>query len=117
MKYMILIYGEEKSWAGTPQSAKEEIMAAFGRYVGELKAANAMVAGDPLQPVATATTIRVRNGKVQTTDGPFAETKEQLGGYFVIEAKDLDEAIRWGQKCPGAINGSVEVRPILAMPM
>jgi len=63
------------------------------------------------QPVTSATTVRVRNGKVQSTDGPFAETKEQLGGYFIVDVKDLDEAIRWGQKCPGARYGSVEVRP------
>src|SRR5215813_9214803 len=115
MKYMILIYGEEKGWETQSQAAREEVMAAFLKYVGELTQAGAMLGGDPLKPVSTATTIRVRGGKVQTTDGPFAETKEQLGGYFLIEAKDLDEAIRWGAKCPGALYGSVEVRPILPM--
>ena len=116
MKYMILIYGEEKSWMNTSQGVRDEVMAAYMKYVGELVQACAMVAGDPLQPVSTATTIRVRDGKVQTTDGPFAETKEQLGGYFIVEAKDLDEAIRWGQKCPGAAHGCVEVRPLLPKP-
>jgi hypothetical protein len=115
MKYMILIYGEEKNWANATESARKEVMAQYWKYTEELIAAGARVAGDPLQPVATATTIRVQNGKVQTTDGPFAETKEQLGGYYIIEAKDLDEAIRWGAKCPGALSGSVEVRPILPM--
>jgi hypothetical protein len=116
MKYMILIYGEEKRWANASKAALDEVTAAYMKYVGELAQAGAMVAGDPLQPVATAKTVRVRDGKVQAADGPFAETREQLGGYFVIEAKDLDDAVRWAEKCPGAGHGSVEVRPIMPQP-
>ena len=113
MKYMILIYGEEKNWVNTSKGVQDEVMAAYMKYVGELVQAGAMVAGDPLQPVATATTIRVRDGKVQTTDGPFAETKEQLGGYFLVEVTDLDAALSWAARCPAVqLGAAVEVRPV-----
>ena len=88
-------------------------MEAYGKYAEELQGAGAMLAGEALQPTTTATTVQVRNGRTLTTDGPFAETKEQLGGFFMIEAKDLDEAIAWAAKIPSATSGSIEVRPIM----
>ena len=113
MKYMCLIYGDEAKHprAGTPELG--QLMAdymAFTKDIGENKV---MVAGDPLEPIATATTVRVRGGKTETTDGPFAETKEQLGGYYILECKDLDEAIAYAARIPTAAFGSVEVRPIM----
>ncbi len=88
-------------------------MAEYMIYTEDLNKSGKMVAGEALQPIATATTVRIRDGKTQTTDGPFAETKEQLGGFYLIEAKDLDDAIAWGAKIPGAKWGSIEARPII----
>jgi hypothetical protein len=82
-------------------------------YTADLESTGAFVAGDALQPIATATSVRIRNGERMITDGPFAETKEQLGGYYLVEAKDLDAAIEWATKCPGAHAGTIEVRPIM----
>jgi hypothetical protein len=84
----------------------------YGAYTQDLIKAGVMKGGSELKPVATATTVRIRGGKVLTTDGPFAETKEQLGGYYLIDVPNLDEAVKWGSKCPGAKTGSVEVRPL-----
>ena len=109
MRYLILIYENE---ATTPQDEAE-----FGKwmqYTEDLKASGAYVAGEALQPTATATTVRVKNGKVMTTDGPFAETKEQLGGYYLVDCKNLDDAIKWAGKIPSAGRGPVEVRPIMS---
>jgi hypothetical protein len=108
MRYLILIYENE---ATTPQDEAE-----FGKwmtYTEDLKGSGCYVAGEALQPTATATTVRLKNGKVMTTDGPFAETKEQLGGYYLVNCKDLDEAIKWAGKIPSASRGPVEVRPIM----
>jgi hypothetical protein len=112
MKYMILIYGDEKAAAGMSEADVQKEMAAYGEYTAQLAQAKATAGGGALHPVRSATTVRVREGKVATTDGPFAETKEQLGGYYLIEAANLDEAVKWAAKCPGARNGSVEVRPL-----
>jgi hypothetical protein len=112
MQYMILIYGDEKGWAGLSEAEMNAAFAAYMQYSKDLGAAGIMKGSASLQPVATATTIRVRGGKPATTDGPFAETKEQLGGYYVIEVSNLDEAIKWAGKCPGAAHGCVEVRPL-----
>jgi hypothetical protein len=112
MRYMLLIYSEEAAWAAM---SEEEQGKAFGEYMAfteDIKANGKHLAGDPLQPIATATTVRVRDGKTLTTDGPFAETKEQLGGYYMVDAADLDEAIALAARIPGARYGSVEVRPI-----
>jgi hypothetical protein len=84
----------------------------YGAYTQDLIKAGVMKGGSELKPVATATTVRIRGGKVLTTDGPFAETKEQLGGYYLIDVPNLDEAVKWGSKCPGAKTGSIEVRPL-----
>jgi hypothetical protein len=86
--------------------------AAYGTFTQELIASGVMTGGSELKPVATATTVRVRNGKTLTMDGPFAETKEQLGGYYLIDVPDLDQAIHWAAKIPSALNGSIEIRPL-----
>jgi hypothetical protein len=111
MRYLILIYSEEPT-SPPPAAQIAEIGAAYGAYSGMLRERGAFVGGDELQPTATATTIRVRDGKALITDGPFAETKEALGGYYLVEAADLDEAIELAKACPGASWGSIEVRPI-----
>jgi hypothetical protein len=117
MQYILLIYSNEAADADAMKTlSPEQRQATLGEwfsYTEALKTAKAYVAGDALQPTGTATTVRLRNGDRMITDGPFAETKEQLGGYYLIEAKDLDEAIAWAGRCPGAKNGSVEVRPIM----
>lgn len=113
MQYMLLLYHAE---TGAPNPTTEAevaaMMAPWFKYTADLKAAGAFVAGDPLKPTSTATTLRIRNGDVTTTDGPFAETTEALGGYYLINAADLDEALKWAAQCPGALFGSVEVRPV-----
>jgi hypothetical protein len=115
MQYMILIYDDERTWDSLPEEARKSIYAAHEAYAGALVKAGVMRGGSELAPTTTATTIRVRGGKVLHTDGPFAETREQLGGYYLIEAADLDEAIRWARDCPGAATGCVEVRPVVDM--
>lgn len=112
MQYILLLYGTEPTAAPTPEEIAAE-MDAYNAYTDELRKSGAMVGGEALHPVNTATTVRVQNGKTVTTDGPFAETKEQLGGYYVINANNLDEAIAWAAKCPGTKHGSTEVRPIV----
>lgn len=115
MKYLLLIYTSEAEDAkrASDAAAGAAVMAEYMTYTEDLNKAGKMVAGEALQPTMTATTVRIRDGKTQTTDGPFAETKEQLGGFYLVEAKDLDEAISWGSRIPGAKWGSVEVRPII----
>lgn len=112
MQYLILIYSDEKAWAGMPEAEMNAAFAAYMQYSLEMGTAKVSLGGASLQPVATATTVRVANGKTVTTDGPFAETKEQLGGYYVIDVPNLDDAIKWAAKCPGAAHGCVEVRPL-----
>jgi hypothetical protein len=113
MQYMLLIYGDEKQWMSLPESEMKEMYAAYGRFTKELVAAGAMRGGSELAPISSATTVRLRNGKTVTTDGPFAETKEQLGGYYVVELADLDAAIKWAAKIPSAAFGSIEIRPLV----
>jgi hypothetical protein len=113
MKYLCLIYENEKNWEALPPAESEAIMNEYFAFTEEIRKNGKYVAGEALQPTATATTVRVRNGKVSTTDGPFAETKEQLGGFYMIEAKDLNEAIQVAAKIPSARLGSIEVRPII----
>ena len=111
MQYLVLIYSEEPT-SPPPAEMIEQIGAQYGAYTGMLRERGAFVGGEELQPTSTATTVRVRDGRTLITDGPFAETKEALGGYYLIEAKDLDEAITLAGRCPGASWGSIEVRPI-----
>jgi hypothetical protein len=113
---MLLIYGDEAGWDSLSDEDRGRWMQDYGVYTDELRAAGAMIAGDALQPTSSATTVRVRDGEQFVTDGPFAETKEQLGGYYLIEADSLDEATAWAAKLPGARHGSVEVRPVLQVP-
>ena len=113
MRYMLLIYTDETAdQAATPADFELTMQAynEFGKWLGE---AGIGLGGDALQSVQTATTVRVRNGETLTTDGPFAETKEQLGGFYIVDAKDLDQAIEAASRIPGAKVGSVEVRPIM----
>lgn len=113
MEYMILIYADEQQYADMPQAELAEIMAAYGRYAQEMEAAGVMRGGSELAPVHAATTVRLRDGKPVVCDGPFAETKEQLGGYFLIECDNLDEAIGWAARCPSAAHGAIELRPLV----
>lgn len=113
MKYMALIYSQDGSgpaW-GTPEF--EAMMQGYATLNDTLKAAGAFVAGDALQAVDTATTLRIRNGHTETMDGPFAETKERLGGFYIMDCADLDEALRYAAMIPTAAYGSVEVRPLV----
>ena len=114
MQYMILIYGDEKNFAMLADNpdAQKQMYAAFTRYGADMREAGVLVGGAELKPTHSATTVRVRNGKTLTTDGPFAETKEQLGGYYMIDVPDLDRAVHWAARCPVAQGGSIEVRPL-----
>ncbi len=112
MKYLCLIYDEEKKMAAMSKSEGDAFMGEYFAFTQDIQKSGHFVAGDALQPVHTATTVRVRNGKLSTTDGPFAETKEQLGGYYLIEARDLNDAIQVAARIPSAKVGSIEVRPI-----
>jgi hypothetical protein len=114
MKYLLLIYEKEGDWTGLPREEQEKLMAEYRGLSAELAAKGKLVGGHQLAPVATATTVRVRGGKVLSTDGPFAETREQLGGFYLIEADNLDEALAWAARIPAArLTGSVEVRPVV----
>jgi hypothetical protein len=113
MKYLCLIYNEEKNMATQPPSAIDTMMSEYNQFTADIKASGHYVAGEALHNTSTATTVRVRGGKVSTTDGPFAETKEQLGGFYYIEAKDLNDAIQIASRIPSARMGSIEVRPIV----
>lgn len=113
MKYLCLIYDDEREWAKLPEAEMEEVMAEYFAFTERVKQSGHFVAGEALHPTTTATTVRVRGGKTDTTDGPFAETREQLGGFYLIEARDLNEAIQIAARIPAARWGSVEVRPVI----
>jgi len=113
MKYLCLIYDEEAALGAMPKEEMDAFMGEYFAFTEAIRASGHLVTGEELQPVSTATTVRVRNGKVSTTDGPFAETKEQLGGFYLIEARDLDDAIQVAARIPSARTGSVEVRPVV----
>lgn len=113
MKYLLMIYADEAADARRPQPEQDREMQAYMDYTDQAGKAGVMVAGEALHPTGTATTVRIRDGKLTTTDGPFAETKEQLGGYYLLDCKDLDEAIRWAAKIPHAALGAVEIRPVI----
>jgi hypothetical protein len=112
MRYLLLIYNSEAQNMQQNQAEMEAEMGAYNAFGDEAQNAGVLRGGEALQPTATATTVSVRNGKTVTTDGPFAETKEQLGGFYLVDCANLDEAIHWGAKIPGAKKGSIEVRPI-----
>ena len=113
MKYMLLIYGDENAWT---EDVRRGCYAESTELTRQLHATGQYLGASPLHPVATATSVRVRDGKRLVTDGPFAETREQLGGYFLIDAKDLDEAIGIAARIPAARVGTVEIRPVVEMP-
>ena len=113
MKYLCLIYEDESIQQKRSQAENDQLNNEYFTFTDAITKSGQYLAGDALQPVHTATTVRVRNGKVTTTDGPFAETKEQLGGYYLIEASDLNDAIQVASRIPAARYGSIEVRPIM----
>ncbi|PYO01185.1 MAG: hypothetical protein DMD91_08280 [Candidatus Rokuibacteriota bacterium] len=116
MRYMLLIYDEEAKVNTMTGPERAAIHQEYGEFIDDIRKSGAFLAGDPLQRTSTATTVRGKNGKTITTDGPFAETKEQLGGYFIVEAKNLDEAIAVAARIPSVrVGGSIEVRPIMEM--
>lgn len=112
MKYALLIHSDETTEPDPTSAEHEALMAEYQAFVEALEAAGAMVDGHRLRPTTTATTLRVRNGEVLASDGPFAETKEQFGGFFLIDVPDLDQALEWARRIPSAREGSIEVRPI-----
>jgi hypothetical protein len=112
MKYLLLIYENESLLAGMSEADQGKVHGEYMEYTDDIRKKGQYVAGEALQPIATATTVRVKDGKTVVTDGPFAETREQLGGFYLVEAKDLDEATALAARIPAARTGSIEVRPI-----
>jgi len=115
MQYMLLIYQNEAGMAQAREQDITEMMGAYGAYTKAMQDAGVLVGGDRLDRSANGTTVRTENGKTKVLNGPYAEAKEQLGGYYIIEAKDLDAALSWAARCPNAQHGVMEVRPILSM--
>jgi len=115
MQYMLLIYASEAARQALSEQDIGRMVAAYGAYTEAVGKAGVLVAGNRLRPAKTATTVRVVDGKTQVIDGPYAEVKEQLGGYYIIDVADLDAALGWAARCPGASFGAIEVRPIWAM--
>lgn len=113
MQYLLLIYRSEAELNKMDPADRQNLSAEYGAYTQSIVQSGHFKAGDGLQPSTTATTVRVRDGKTLTTDGPFAETREQLGGYYLVEAKDLDAAIALAARIPNARDGSIEVRPVM----
>lgn len=113
MKYLLSIYADEKGLASATPEQIQQTVDAYNVFTQEVRDKGIFLSGEGLEPTSAATTVRVRNGETLTTDGPFAETKEQMNGYYLLECNDLDEAIEWAGKIPGAMQGSVEVRPVL----
>ena len=116
MKYLLLIYESEQASVGLSEAEQGQIYQEYMDYTNRINKNGNYIAGEALEPIATATTVRVKNGKTVTTDGPFAETREQLAGFFMVEAKDLDEAVALAAGIPTARTGSIEVRPIMPTP-
>ena len=112
MKYLCLIYDDEKIFDTMPKPEFDDLMGEYFRFTDDIRGSGHYLAGESLQPVSTATTVRVRGGRTATTDGPFAETREQLGGFYLIDARDLNDAIQVASRIPSARFGSIEVRPI-----
>ena len=113
MQYLLLINDDERHWETMPEAERNAIYAEYGRYTEELAASGALVGANQLQPSGTATTVHVEDGETIATDGPFAETKEVLGGYYLIDVETLDDAIEWAAKLPSARYGHIEVRPVV----
>jgi hypothetical protein len=115
MQYILLIHANEAGFAALPKHQVEQAVGAYTAYTDALKRAGVLVGSNRLQPTTAATTVRIVDGKTQVLNGPYAETKEQLGGYYLIEVPDLDAAISWAARCPGASHGTMEIRPIWAI--
>ena len=115
MQYLLLIYGNEAGMQSAGKADVEQMMAAYGAYTEAMKKAGVLASANRLKPSTAASTVRIADGKTKVLDGPYAETKEQLGGYYLIEVPDLDAALSWAARCPGANFGTIEVRPIWAM--
>jgi hypothetical protein len=113
MRYLCLIYEDEQQWTTMPAAESEAVMGEYFAFTDAVRASGQLVAGEALHPTHTATTVRVRGGRLSTTDGPFAETKEQLGGFYLVEARDLNEAIQIASRIPAARSGAIEVRPVV----
>lgn len=116
MQYILMLYSEPDGWFKLTKAEQEQAIAAYNAYTEALTKAGALKGTNRLQPSSSATTVRVANGKSQVLDGPYADSKEQLGGYYVIDVPDLDAALSWAARCPAAGHGIVEVRPIWAAP-
>jgi hypothetical protein len=115
MEYMLLIYNDERAAQSVPREQMTEIVNAYMAYTQALRDAKVWVASNRLKPTSAATAVRITDGQTKVLDGPFAETKEQLGGYYLIDVPDLDAALSWAKRCPGARYGTIEVRPIWVM--
>jgi len=115
MKYFLLIYQNEPALEAARQADRDQVHAAYGAYTEALQKAGILRGGDALERSSIATTVRVANGKTQVLNGPYAETREQLGGYYLIDVPDLDTALSWAARCPGASHGAIEVRPLRPM--
>jgi len=115
MQYLLMIYSKEGAWEKLSVAEQQQGLAAYNAFTEALKKSGALVGSNRLRPASTATTVRIANGKSQVLDGPYADTKEQLGGYFLIDVADLDAALAWASRCPGASHGIVEVRPVWSM--
>ena len=117
MQYMLLIFGNEAAMQSASKADIDKMMPAYSSYTEAMQKAGILRGGERLRPSATATTVRVKNGKTEVLTGPYAESKEQLAGYYVIDVPDLDTALSWAARCPGASAGTMEVRPIWPMTM
>jgi len=115
MKYLLLLYANEAQWPALSQEEMGKVMAAYGAYTEAVTAAGVRLGSNRLRDTDTATSVRIVNGETKVLDGPYAESKEQLGGYYLIDVPDLDTALSWAARCPGASHGTVEVRPIWEM--
>ncbi len=115
MQYMLLIWENETLTAAKSEAEQQAVFAEYMTFTDDIRKRDVFRAGDPLMPSETATTVKVRNGRTLTTDGPFAETREQLGGYYIVECDTLEEACGYAARIPGARDGAIEVRPIMQM--
>ena len=115
MQYLLMLYVDQSGWSKLTPAEQEQGVAAYSAYTGALTKAGVLSGANRLQPTTAATTVRMANGKAQVLDGPYADSKEQLGGYYLIDVADLDAAISWAARCPAASHGVVEVRPIWGM--
>jgi hypothetical protein len=113
MRYLLLLYGDESQWAEASPEDIQRSMEDYGKFGEEVTKSGAFIAGEGLEATNAATTVRVRAGEAVLSDGPFAETREQLGGFYLLECRDLDEAVRWASKIPAVFTGSVEIRPVM----